>query len=117
MKFSTLFCFKKTLPGPHMNRLKRFGEFFSFWKDIRKKCVSAPRGHHVRHVVDCADTDSNFLLLKIKTYDKSKIKIFNTFHKLRVSVVVNYVDTCRHIYLLTMRTPCGSVVIDYADTC
>ena len=98
-----------------MNRLKRFSEFFSFWKDIRKKCVSADTMYGI--VVDCADTDSNFLLLKIKTYDKSKIKIFNTFHKLSVSIVVNYVDTCRHIYLLTMRTPCGSVVIDYADTC
>ena len=37
MRVSTLFLFdQKTRPGPHMNRQKRFREFFLIRKDIRE---------------------------------------------------------------------------------
>ena len=35
------FLFKKNLPGPHMNKLKRFSEIFRFRKDICEKRVLA----------------------------------------------------------------------------
>ena len=40
MRFSTLLVHKKTPPGPHMKRQKRFREIFRFREEILKKRMS-----------------------------------------------------------------------------
>ena len=54
-RFSTTFFVKKSQPGPHINRQKRFRELFHFSEYVRD-CKT--RKSRVRLVNDCADTMS-----------------------------------------------------------
>ena len=90
-RFSTLFLYtKKTSPGPHMNRQKRFFKTFSFHVDICEKQLSAQSTTTPTHC-QCGQQLRGHC----------------------VSVVKDYVDTVS-AQSTTMRT-CVSIVNDYAD--
>ena len=59
------FLFKKTPPGPHMNRQKQFRKIFLFRKDIRKKRVSTK---------STPTLTNYFTFEKVKKVTKSNLK-------------------------------------------
>ena len=77
-----------------MNRLYKFCDFFPFCKDIRIKrvticCISWLFRHRVR-------VDNDFWNINIYKGNNTKAN-FNTFPKLRVSVVVDYAGIIKNL--------------------
>ena len=102
-RFSTLFLYtKKTSPGPHMNRQKRFFKTFSFHVDIGEKTTVCVVNYY-------ADTLSVWSTTTRTLCQRSQGLCGHC-----VSIVNDYADMCQHSQRL--RGHCFKVVNDYADT-